>query len=144
MSLSSSRTTANIRSITTQVYTSAIIRVYKFYFTTTASYSWYLRSPFLRDHRLIASFIFLQYFYKEGAIQFSYSSLLIRLSSIELIGHILASKESIFSSDYIQELRYSSYNSVQVYNKIFIAIQLSRSYLYLIRAPARFIAPTRP
>jgi len=46
-------------------------------------------------------FVFLRYFYREGAVRFTYSSLLIRLSSVELIGYILASKESVFSSAYI-------------------------------------------
>jgi len=78
------------------------MRVYRqFYSLATTSRSLYLSSPFLRDYRLVIFFIFLQYSYKEGAIQFAYSSLLIRLSSIELIGYILASKESIFSSTYI-------------------------------------------
>jgi len=44
---------------------------------------------------------FLRYSYREGAVRFTYSSLLIRLSSIKLIGYILASKESTFSSTYI-------------------------------------------
>jgi len=43
-------------------------------------------------------FTFLQYSYREEAVRFAYSSLLIRLSSMELIGYILVSKESTFSS----------------------------------------------
>ena len=46
----------------------------------------------------MTSFVFSRYSYREGAVQFTYSSLLIRLSSMELIGYILASKESIFGS----------------------------------------------
>jgi len=46
-------------------------------------------------------FAFLRYSYKERAVRFAYSSLLIRLSSVELIGYILASKEPVFSSAYI-------------------------------------------
>jgi len=46
-------------------------------------------------------FAFLRYSYREGAVRFAYSSLLIRLSSVELIGYILASKGSIFYSAYI-------------------------------------------
>jgi hypothetical protein len=46
-------------------------------------------------------FIFLQYSYREEAVRFTYSSLLIRLSSIGLIGYILVSAESVLSSIYI-------------------------------------------
>jgi len=47
------------------------------------------------------SFAFLRYSYREGAVQFTYSSLFIRLSSVVLIGHILAFIGSVFSSAYI-------------------------------------------
>ena len=125
-----------------QVYTLAISQVHRFCSSTTTSYLRYLSSLFLRDYRLVTSFIFSRYSYREEAVQFAYSSLLIRLSSIELIGYILASKESIFSSTYIWGLRCSSYSSAQVRNKIFTAIQSSISYLRLIRASARLVAPS--
>jgi len=46
-------------------------------------------------------FAFLRYFCREGAVQFAYSSLLIRLSYMELMEYILASKGSVFRSAYI-------------------------------------------
>ena len=53
------------------------------------------------DYGLVMSFAFLWYSYREGAVRFTYSSLLIRSSSIVLIGHILAFMGSVFSSAYI-------------------------------------------
>ena len=110
------------QAIETQVYALVINWVCKFCSSTTTSYFQYLSSPFSRAHRLVSSFAFLQYFYKDRAVRFAYSSLLIRSSSVESIGHILASKDSIFSSTCIQGLRYSGCNNIQVYNKIFTAI----------------------
>ena len=62
----------------------------KVYSFTTTSRPKYLSSLFLRDYRLVISFAFLRYFYREGPVRFTYSSLLIRLNSIGLIGYILA------------------------------------------------------
>ena len=125
-----------------EIDTLVISQVCKFYFFITTSRFQCLSSLFLRDYRLIAFFTFLRYSYREGAIWFACSSLSIRLSSMELIGYILVFKGSVFSSAYIQGLRCFSYSSIQVCNKIFIATQLPRSYLYLIRVSARFIAPS--
>jgi len=57
-------------------------------------------------------FTFLQYSYKEEAVRFTCSNLLIKLNSKKLIGYILAPKESMLSSAYIWGLRCSSYSSV--------------------------------
>ena len=64
-----------------------------------------------------------------------------RLSSVVLIGHILASKDSIFNSTSIRGLRYSRCNNVWVHREVFIAIYLFRSCLRLIRASAWLVAP---
>ena len=56
------------------------------------------------------SFAFLWYSCREAAVQLACSSLLIRSSSIVLIGYISASKDSIFSSAYYG----TSYASVPV------------------------------
>jgi len=74
-------------------------------------------------------------------VRFACSSSLIRLSSVELTGHILASKGSVFRSAYIWGSRCSGRSSVWVYNKIFIAAWLPRSCSRLIRVSARFVAP---
>ena len=128
--------------IETQVCTSAISQVHKFYSFATTSHSQYFSSPFSRDHRLVIFFVFSQYSYREGAIQFAYSSSSIRSNSIELTRHISASKESVFSSAHIRGSRCSGYNNIWVRNEIFAAIQSSKSYSRLIRASARFIAPS--
>jgi len=49
----------------------------------------------------VISFTFLWYSYREGAVRFICSNLLIKLSSKGLIGYISAPKESILSSAYI-------------------------------------------
>jgi len=46
-------------------------------------------------------FTFLRYSYREEAVQFIYSNLLIRLNPKGLIGYISAPKESVLSSAYI-------------------------------------------
>ena len=87
------------------------------------------------------SFAFLWYSCREEAVRLACSSLLIRSSSIVLIGHILAFIGSVFSSAYIRGLRCSSRSIAWVYNELFTAIWLFRSYLRLIRASAQLVAP---
>ena len=68
------------------------------------------------------SFTFSRYSYKEGPVWFTYSSLLIRLSFIGLIGYISASNDSVFSSAYILESKYSNRNNFWARKEVFIAI----------------------
>ena len=96
----------------------------------------------MRDYRLEASFTFSRYSYREAAVRLAYNSLLIRSSFIVLIGHILASKDSIFNSTSIRGLRYSRCNNVWVYKKVFTAIWLFKSYLRLIKASTWLVAPS--
>jgi len=89
-----------------------ISRVRKFCSLATTSRFWCLSSPFLRDYGLVMFFAFLRYSYREGVVWLACSSLLIRLSLEELIGYILALKESVLSSARIWGLRYSGCSSV--------------------------------
>ena len=89
------------QAVETQVYALAISRVYKFCSSTTTSRSQCLSSLFLRDYRLLTSFTFSRYSYREGPIRFTYSSLLIRLNSIVLIEYISALEDLVLSSSHI-------------------------------------------
>ena len=103
--------------------------------TTTTSRSQYLSSLFLRDYRLVISFTFLQYSYREGSVQFTYSSLLIRSNSIRLIRYILVEVTTLTPYSTKNTSQNTTINLRSLSNIIFI------STLYLINTSLIYILP---